>query len=330
MYFKRVLTKACNVCAPHLRPLAPVARELRKRSIAILMYHGVADDLAAIPDWCQVPVWEFAQQMEFLRDRYRVLALSEVIHRVESGLPLPDRTACLTFDDGFRNVYTAAWPILSKYQLPATSFVVTSLPDTGAPPWPGRILHALSCTTLLSVRLDGVEWKLSKGREGWATYLRIVEGIKALPREEREKRVEELIDSLFEGRSPDWSKSERATMNWAEVEQLAASGLVDIESHTHTHPSLAHCPPDEQFGELRQSLEILRQRFPVKNLFCYPFGKYTPTTAKMLAGLGYRCALTVEEGLTSVKSDLYRIRRVGIGPGTTGAKFEMAMVGCYR
>jgi hypothetical protein len=111
--------------------------------------------------------------MEFLRDRYRVFALSEVIHRIENRLPLPDRTACLTFDDEFRSVYTCVWPILSQYQLPATAFVVTCLPDTGMPPWPGRVLYALANTTLSAAKLDGVEWKLSKDREGAAIYGRI-------------------------------------------------------------------------------------------------------------------------------------------------------------
>lgn len=294
------------------------------------MYHGVGDERPAIPDWCQVPVREFLHQMEFLQDRYHVLALSEVIHRMENRLPLPDRTACLTFDDGFRSVFTCVWPILSRYQLPATVFVVTSLPDTGMPPWPGRVLYALASTTLSSVQLDGVEWKLSKGREGAAIYKRIVDRIKTLPREEREQRVEKLVAALFDGRPPDLLKSPRATMSWTEVEQLAATGLVDIESHTHTHPSLSRCPPDEQFSELRLSHDILRQRFRVKDLFCYPFGEYASATVKMLSGIGYRCGLTTAPGLNSARSDLYRLRRVGIGPGMTDARFEMAMIGCYR
>jgi peptidoglycan/xylan/chitin deacetylase (PgdA/CDA1 family) len=268
--------------------------------------------------------------MEFLRDQYRVLGLSEVIHRIENRLPLPDRTACLTFDDGFMSVYTHAWPILSRYQLPATAFVVTSLPDTGMPAWPGRILYALANTTLSSAQLDGVEWKLSKDREGAAIYGRIVDRIKTLPREEREQRVEELVAALSDGRPPDPLGSPRASMSWTEVEQLAATGLVDIESHTHTHPSLSRCPPDEQFGELKLSLDILRQRLRVKGLFCYPFGEYASTTVKMLPGLGYRCGLTTAPGLNPAQGDLYRLRRVGIGPGMTGARFEMAMIGCYR
>jgi peptidoglycan/xylan/chitin deacetylase (PgdA/CDA1 family) len=304
---------------------------MRRHSLVILMYHGVTDEQTSIPDWCQVRVEDFRRQMEFLSREYRVLPLGEAVARLRNGLPLPDRTACLTFDDGYKNFYTHAWPILSQYELPSTVFVITALPDSQLPPWPGKILWALTNTTLSSVHFDGTEWPLSKGRPGQIIYDRILDRMKALAKEERERRVEEFAAELARGSPLDFTRSPQATMSWDEIHQLAKTGLVRFESHTHTHPSLARCPAEEQLEELRVSRDVLREQISATdNLFCYPFGDYASSTIGHLTDLGYRSAVTIISGLNSLSSNLFTLRRVGIGADMTAVQFEMGLVGLYE
>jgi peptidoglycan/xylan/chitin deacetylase (PgdA/CDA1 family) len=292
------------------------------------MYHGVTDEQTAIPDWCLVGVNDFRGQMEFLHNEYRVLPLGECVQRISSGLPLPDRAVCVTFDDGFRNVLTHAAPILDQYQLPSTVFLVTSLMDSCLPPWPGLLLFALSNTSLPMVHFAGRDWALTKGRAGLDTCERLVGYFKILPGEEREARLDELCAALNGGQPADFSKSPRATVNWDEVAGAARSGLMRFESHTHTHASLSHCAPQEQRKELETSRDIMRARLAVEDLFCYPFGDYSPETTKNVVEMGYRCALTTDAGLNSAAPDIYTLRRVGIGAGMSRARFEAAVAGC--
>jgi peptidoglycan/xylan/chitin deacetylase (PgdA/CDA1 family) len=294
------------------------------------MYHGVTDEQTTIPDWCQVRVERFRQQMEFLSQEYHVLRLGEVIRRLSNGAPLPERTACLTFDDAFQSVYSNAWPVLLRYQLPSTVFVVTSLPDSRLPPWPGRVLYALSNTRLSSICFGGMEWQLSAGRRGGAVYGQLVDRIKTLPGEERERKVEDLVTALGEGAAVDFSQSPRATLGWNEIQELAGAGLMCFESHTHTHASLSNCTADEGRQELKISRDILRERLRIEDLFCYPFGDYTHATIKIMAELGYRCGLTTMLGLNRPSPDVYTLRRVGVGHGMTAAMFEMAMLGWFE
>jgi peptidoglycan/xylan/chitin deacetylase (PgdA/CDA1 family) len=329
--FTRALRKMRHTCGAHMAPAAGALRRLRKRSVTILMYHGVTEKQLVCPDWCQVGLQNFQQQMEFLNQEYWVLSLGEVVQRLADGKPLPERTACLTFDDGFRNVYTSAWPVLSRHQLPSTVFLVTSLPETGLPPWPGLILHALSTTALTSIRFEGRDWQLSNGQRGDASDW-IVDRLKVLPQQERDRSVGKLITELGGGKEIDFSGCPRATMNWDEIYKLAraSGGLMRFESHSHTHASLSNCCIAEQQQELKTSRDILRERLPVEDLFCYPFGDFAPSTVKILRELGYRCGLTTGYGLIRRTSDPYTLRRVGIGPAVTAREFEMAMVGCFQ
>jgi peptidoglycan/xylan/chitin deacetylase (PgdA/CDA1 family) len=323
----RVLRKIRNVSAPRLSLLAGGFRSVRRRSVAILMYHGVTDQQTAIPDWCQVRVDDFREQMEFLRTCYRVLPLSEVTERVRRGAPLPDRTVCLTFDDGFQSFFDQAWPVLTKFHFPATVFLITSLLENRLPPWPGRLLYALSTTKLDSVSFCGTEWRLSKGRSGLSTYEQMVNRLKVLPFEEREYQLACLLNALSGGFSIDFARSPRITMGWKELDSLAHSDLVSFGSHTHTHASLSNCSCDEQRRELECSRDVLRERLPMQNLFCYPFGDWSAATTERVLEAGYCCALTTVPGLNASNADVYSLRRVGIGAGMRGATFEMAILG---
>ena len=68
----------------------------------------------------------FAQQMNLLAaDGFHTMSIDDLAAAILNGAPLPGHPIILTFDDGYEDFYTAAFPILSKYHLSATSFVIT-------------------------------------------------------------------------------------------------------------------------------------------------------------------------------------------------------------
>ena len=66
----------------------------------------------------------FEKQMGILHARWRPIPLMEMVERLEKGQPLDRRAAVVTFDDGTEDTFTHAFPILEKYQIPATVFVI--------------------------------------------------------------------------------------------------------------------------------------------------------------------------------------------------------------
>jgi peptidoglycan/xylan/chitin deacetylase (PgdA/CDA1 family) len=89
---------------------------------AILMYHSISDH----PEYFSaVTPASFEAQMEHLaRSGRSVIPLAELVRRLESGEPLGGSVA-ITFDDGYRDNYLAAFPVLKSHGFPATVFVTT-------------------------------------------------------------------------------------------------------------------------------------------------------------------------------------------------------------
>lgn len=108
---------AGNASAFAAEALAPQA--------VILQYHHIATNT---PRSTSVTPEEFRQHMEYLRDNgFNILPLDEVLAALQEGRELPNKTAALTFDDGYRSVYEVAYPLLKEWGWPFTVFVPSAL-----------------------------------------------------------------------------------------------------------------------------------------------------------------------------------------------------------
>ncbi len=94
----------------------------------ILQYHNVSN---SIPADTSISPENFRTRMEFLRaNDFAVLPREEVVESLREGATLPGKTAVITFDDGYRSVHDAAFPLLKSYGWPFTVFVTTGLVAT--------------------------------------------------------------------------------------------------------------------------------------------------------------------------------------------------------
>jgi len=97
---------------------------LKRRGIAILMYHSIGDN----ENFFTVRADEFARQMKYLKDnKYQVISLSKLVEILESDQILPKKTIVLTFDDGYQDNYNNAFPILKEHNFPAAIFLASGL-----------------------------------------------------------------------------------------------------------------------------------------------------------------------------------------------------------
>jgi peptidoglycan/xylan/chitin deacetylase (PgdA/CDA1 family) len=304
------------------------AKRLRSRSLAIVMYHGVTDRPLPLENWCQLPADWFEAHVAYLASEYRVLPLAEVVARLRQGAALPERSACITFDDGLRNVATTAFPILRRHQLPSTIFLVPGQMATGRALWLDQLYHAVATTDRPTLRLAGYTLPLTTRAQRQAALNHVVGGLKRLATREAEPEVARLLDDL--GAEPPGPDSPLTLMDWSEVERLAATGLVDFGSHTQTHPILSRCHPSRLRDELIGSRDALRGRLGRADLFAYPNGTradFNGETRRAVVEAGYLCSLTTLPRLTPPGCDPYELPRVNVGSDTTPAAFEVRMLG---
>ena len=92
----------------------------RQKGAAILMYHSVGDNDV----FFTVALETFSRQLDYLKkNNYQVVSLSDLVERLEKGRKIPLQTVVLRFDDGYRDNYDNVFPILKKYNFPATIFL---------------------------------------------------------------------------------------------------------------------------------------------------------------------------------------------------------------
>ncbi|MFC1844983.1 polysaccharide deacetylase family protein, partial [Thermodesulfobacteriota bacterium] len=95
--------------------------EARGEGVTVLIYHRFGENRYPSTN---IAVERFREQLEFLKNNnYTVISLEQLVRSLKGGLRLPDRSVVITIDDGYRSVYTEAWPVLKQYGYPFTVFV---------------------------------------------------------------------------------------------------------------------------------------------------------------------------------------------------------------
>jgi len=287
----------------------PRLRARRGRPFQILIYHRIHDRPREFM-LDTVAVDRFDEQMRHLGRRYRVLPLSELLDRAGQG-EIPPRAIAVTFDDGYRDNFTHAYPVLRRYGLPASIFVVTGSIGTGRILWHDQALFAFEQTRKDRYpdpdRGDPTDIRPIAAREG--TAHKVLARLKRMSGEERER----ALTSLFEVLEVDRSRlPSNLMLSWDETEAMT-QGRIEIGSHTVTHPILSLETPERVAAELQESKRTIERELGRETrLFAYPNGTradYTADVREAVRAAGYRCALTTRFGPNEPGDDPFEWRR---------------------
>lgn len=107
----------------------PFSRLKNRNKVCILVYHSIFLGNAGADEW-RIPVSLFVSHMNYLSKKgFNVLAVDETVKILKGNGLLPPKAVCITFDDGFRNNYTLAYPVLMEYGFTATFYLATAFID---------------------------------------------------------------------------------------------------------------------------------------------------------------------------------------------------------
>ncbi len=256
----------------------------RCRSRRIVMLHGVGGD--------KLPISDFKQAMVWLAQNFRIVSLNAMVNQIAAREPpAVEGEMAITFDDGLRNQAQQAYPILKSLGIPATIFVCPGLIENRQWQWNHEVRARLS--RLLPTQR--AEWALTHEIPHLSTEF-IVAWMKQKPLHKR-LLIEASLRDATQGFQPTYEEHDAYDpMSWEELAGLDQE-LVDIGSHTVTHPILSTLEEAEIWHELQDSRLLLESRLarPV-DLFCYPNGSHDERVRSIATQI-YRAAVTTDEGL---------------------------------
>ncbi len=268
----------------------------RQSCARIIMYHGTPSESAQALE----------AQLRYLARHFRIVPLESVVSRFGSGPRAGSNEIVLTFDDGLRNNLTVVYPILRALQAPATFFVCPGLVGSGQWLWNHEVRCRLKTLPEQDLRELGRQLQTSGN-----SVEEIVEWMKTLDLSKRQQ-AEEAVRLT----SPNFNRTgtQRETydiMNWEDLCSLDP-GLINIGSHTLTHPILNLLTADEIEFELHESRRLLEQRLNrAVEYFCYPNGAYDARVYQAVKKI-YRAAVTTENGVVGRgdSNDPHRLPRI--------------------
>jgi peptidoglycan/xylan/chitin deacetylase (PgdA/CDA1 family) len=234
----------------------------------------------------------FAAQVEYLLRHHRFMALSTLVAHINEKKPIPMRSVVLTFDDGFRDNYFHAFPVLRRFGIPATVFVTTGCVSTGRLPWSQRLGFILQATEASAVQVDSSDAPLVLGRTAgrWRAYGVLKSRLRRMPAATRE----EMLDSL-EHRLGVQTPLDRM-LTWEQIKEMRGAGI-EFGAHTVTHSLLGEIEPAEARWEMEKSLSDVQEHAgPESRAFAFPGGSTSASLVQLAKDVGFSSAFLPGQG----------------------------------
>ena len=277
------------------------------RRLPVVIYHRVLAEtdsmLPGVPDRAS-----FARQLDWLTNAFDVRPLHEAQRALFDGTLRPG-TLCITFDDGYRDNFEHALPVLCDYGVTATFFVTTAHMGGGLM-WNDRIIEAVRASAGHDDVLDLTEFDL--GRYSLEPpYHAAADAVLADLKYREFGERDSVSRAILKRHGP--GDVRRVMMRPEEIRGLHDAGM-EIGGHTHEHPILARLDRKAALEE------ITSNKFELESIigttlkgFAYPNGRpgldYTVEHAEMLRAVGYEYAVSTSHGAAARSCDRFQIPR---------------------
>lgn len=275
-------------------------------NIPILCYHSIDNSGSLISTAPSL----FTKQIEYLKKHhYRVVSLSELLRVLHAREFVSPKTVVMTFDDGYKNNYTYAFPLLKSCGFSATIFLATEYVGQKAG-WMKRDLEAMfrknSRLSSGQVDLNFLNRALVQKR---------IPYLLTLPQKQLAAAIEKFL-----------VLADLPIFGWKEVQEMSQDGI-EFGAHSHSHAFLPELTTADASLEIRRSKEEIEKNLqtPVSS-FCYPYGIFNCTVKKLVREAGFLCACSTRFGLNVINDvDLFSLKRIMMGDNIDMFKFRLCL-----
>lgn len=297
------------------------------------MYHRILnpkDVQGSIEPGMYVTPGTFNMHLQFLTKHFSIVSLNNIMTQSESTSG--EKPLCaITFDDGWLDFKTKAFPLLQKYSVPATVFLPTDYIGTYKMFWTDILAEVMK----ESDRATEFQGNEDKTRSAVVKQVLAMQGtyetkldnaiklLKTLMPQQISDAIKELarVSGILE------TTNNRVFLNWDEVIDLKESGLVTFGSHSVHHHLLTSLQPLDVYAELLESQKTLLEKKAVTPQFlsfCYPNGNVTTSIAMQTRQAGYHLAVTTKPGWCNTSDFPFMLNRLGIHQDISSTKGLLA------
>ena len=293
---------------------------------AVLLYHRVG---ARVPDThgLSVRTEDFRAHLRILAERYRPMALPELVSAARSGLPAG--AVAVTFDDGYLEMLTHVSPILLEYGIPATFFVNTDRLDDPHEFWWDVLERVFVSPDEIPPVLDLFEdgrWRHSTvtAAERSAAMTSLFALLFPLSSREREAIMTRVTRWSGLALAP---RDTHRAMTGDEIRELGARPGHAVGAHTVHHLSLLGQSEETQWREVCESKQRLERLVGWRiDALAYPYGQFDGTTVRVARQAGFSIAATVEARAVHPGVDPLLVPRIEVKSGD-GTALEALLQG---
>jgi peptidoglycan/xylan/chitin deacetylase (PgdA/CDA1 family) len=305
-----------------------LASRMTGSGAAIIMYHSVQDDPAAanldqlggIIHSAKV----FQGQMEIIAHHFTPVTLEQILGFLGGDKALPQRPVVVTFDDGYRDNFHVAKPILDKVGIPGVFYVAVDCIQHQSLPWPSQLRHTFLTGKAASwADSRGTIWPLGTRGQRLQAFDDASKQCARLAGQSQKDFLESVRGELHA--SP--LTSNHDMMSWGELRALDRAGHI-VGSHTVTHPNMAQISPELAEVEFAESKRRLEEELgkPVAH-FSYPCPALEPHWSDQTVGLsrklGYLTGVTTNGGLVRQADNALALRRIRPTKTVDGVRWNL-------
>lgn len=240
-----------------------------------------------------------SSHINFFKKYFNIINLNMMLNRIGRKGTLND--LCITFDDGYRYIYTTLFPILRRENVPFAVFISVKNIENNEPFW-----------------WDIYDFKKKKYRFKYQGDLKNIRDSDRMG-----------ILQLKEGdRSSDYLKN-RSPLQWRDIKEMLHSGLLSIGDHGYSHTSFTLLNEEEKKIELLLSKKLIKERLGINvTEFAYPNGDFTLDMENVLRDNGYRAAFTTLPKENRISTNRYFMHRIEADTSGVGI-LALKLMGLY-
>ncbi len=293
-------------------------RYLNRNKLTVLNYHRVdnPDDSGFVsfkPNVSSNPA-QFSKQMDYVKRHYSVITSAQLVRWLYGQDKLPSNPLLITFDDGYLDNLTNAYPVLAERELPAVIFLATEYIGKDKPFYWDYLAYLFVHTKKTSLEMPRFgDFSLLENYEREVALQEIIDILKSIPEKEKVSYLREISEKLEVSIPSDAFSN--LHLNWDQVRKMR--NIIEFGSHTASHPIMTRIDYSVAQNEIRNSLHKIEQEITVAPItFAYPNGHetdYSPEIIEMLKDAGVKAAFTLLPGLNrlkDVREKPYEIHRI--------------------